>query len=66
MVKLENREYEGKLFFGLEFENHPEVVYLETEKLRKKAIKNYKKGKVAYSYKRDYFKGLPFYTELNF
>jgi len=63
---LETKNYEGKQFFGLIFENHPETVYLNSKKLRQLALNNYKLGKTAKSYKKEYFKGLPYYTELNY
>ena len=65
-VSLETKNYKGKKFFGLVFENHPVTIYLNSEKLRLLALKHYKLGKIAKSYKKEYFKGFPYYTELNY
>jgi hypothetical protein len=64
--KLEEKVYEGRTFYGIKFNKHHEVIYLSTEKLRKKAIDNWKKGKLAKQHKVDFHEGLPFYTSLTY
>lgn len=62
--KLTEKNYEGKVFYGIDFSNHHEVVYLKNEKLRSLALKQYNLGNTAKAFSKEYHRGLPYYTNL--